>query len=285
MNCDQAFEAMTRPAGTNSLRSESVELEQHLRFCPRCRQMQDVLAPALESLQQTDTETESSSYVINPEDFAFSGDFDPTSLSTKAEEVIRIADDAAQQLRPSSVSPGVHILPRQRSRAFPAVTLLLLVACFLVGGRFTLALMSNSAPENQANLVPVLAKEKCLWLAQDKSEIEQLASLESNSLSAEQLIQSCLKCHETMPREVESRTLPGEIGPGEAGKLRAPDRSLEFKDSTMLEGFPYLNQDALPNIFLPQTISPEFGGLAVRHEGEQGRSPRGLSDASNLLTL
>ncbi|MBI1347652.1 hypothetical protein GC163_15360 [bacterium] len=42
MNCDQAFDDLTNP-----LLLDRTELEQHLRDCTRCRQMQETLAPAL----------------------------------------------------------------------------------------------------------------------------------------------------------------------------------------------------------------------------------------------
>jgi hypothetical protein len=42
MNCDTAFELMTDPGAHTSL-----ELERHLAGCPRCRQMQEMLSPAL----------------------------------------------------------------------------------------------------------------------------------------------------------------------------------------------------------------------------------------------
>jgi cytochrome c553 len=45
MNCDTAFDLLTDPDGSRSL-----VLARHLDDCPRCRQMQETLAPALEFL-------------------------------------------------------------------------------------------------------------------------------------------------------------------------------------------------------------------------------------------
>jgi hypothetical protein len=42
MNCDTAFEVMT-----DAEECQSAALAQHLRGCPRCRQMQEILSPAL----------------------------------------------------------------------------------------------------------------------------------------------------------------------------------------------------------------------------------------------
>ena len=42
MNCDTAFDLMTNPEA-----ARSSALARHLEQCPRCRQMQDTLAPAL----------------------------------------------------------------------------------------------------------------------------------------------------------------------------------------------------------------------------------------------
>jgi hypothetical protein len=46
MNCDQAFDDMTRADGVRS-----AELEQHLAGCRRCREMFEILSPALTGLQ------------------------------------------------------------------------------------------------------------------------------------------------------------------------------------------------------------------------------------------
>jgi hypothetical protein len=43
MNCNQAFELITDPVGAGS-----PALQQHLERCPRCRTMQQTLAPALD---------------------------------------------------------------------------------------------------------------------------------------------------------------------------------------------------------------------------------------------
>jgi hypothetical protein len=45
MNCDEAFEAMTDPAG-----SRREDLHWHLGLCARCRELRETLAPALASL-------------------------------------------------------------------------------------------------------------------------------------------------------------------------------------------------------------------------------------------
>ena len=45
MNCDTAFDLMTDPHG-----SRSGALAEHFGTCPRCRRMQETLAPALEFL-------------------------------------------------------------------------------------------------------------------------------------------------------------------------------------------------------------------------------------------
>jgi predicted anti-sigma-YlaC factor YlaD len=48
MNCDQAFERLTDPA-----HADDVLLARHLDRCPRCREMQATLAPALAWLSDT----------------------------------------------------------------------------------------------------------------------------------------------------------------------------------------------------------------------------------------
>lgn len=48
MNCDEAFDALT-----DSNARESDALRQHLQACPRCRQMREVLEPALSLFNAT----------------------------------------------------------------------------------------------------------------------------------------------------------------------------------------------------------------------------------------
>lgn len=47
MNCDHAFDEMTRTD-----LAPSPELEQHLRQCPRCREMSEILSPVLSGLKR-----------------------------------------------------------------------------------------------------------------------------------------------------------------------------------------------------------------------------------------
>src|SRR5262249_52019000 len=45
MNCDDAFDALTDPAG-----ADAAQLADHLAVCPRCRELKQVLEPALSML-------------------------------------------------------------------------------------------------------------------------------------------------------------------------------------------------------------------------------------------
>lgn len=53
MNCDEAFEYLTDP-----VLSSSEQLEWHLSQCPRCRQMQETLAPALTLFENSGAPTD-----------------------------------------------------------------------------------------------------------------------------------------------------------------------------------------------------------------------------------
>ncbi|MEZ6047333.1 MAG: hypothetical protein R3C11_17475 [Planctomycetaceae bacterium] len=171
MNCDQAFELITDPRGRLQAHPASDQLEQHLQFCNRCRQMQEVLAPVLEPLQQNESGFEPQEFTQNTDHFGNSYDYDPQFLSIKAEEVIRLADEAARRMHPQSVPTTTHILPRQRSRAFPVVTMLLLAGCFLIGGRFAVALLQDRGDFNRGLIPP--ANPNRVPLVSEKSEQSQ----------------------------------------------------------------------------------------------------------------
>ncbi len=89
MNCDSAFDLMTDGDGSRSL-----ALARHLEDCPRCRQMQDTLAPALEFLAADvgdDVRAESAA------PFTSSGDVSRQPFVTT--ETLQIAHQAATWLR------------------------------------------------------------------------------------------------------------------------------------------------------------------------------------------
>lgn len=89
MNCDTAFDLMTDADGARSL-----ALANHLADCPRCRQMQDTLAPALDFLAECGP-----GHSVEP----FASTFDAASSSASRQplvtaQALRIAHETAMTL-------------------------------------------------------------------------------------------------------------------------------------------------------------------------------------------
>lgn len=115
MNCDQAFDQMTQLAG-----SHDPALRAHLASCPRCREMQDTLSPAL-GLFELDARS-------RPEE----------PWQHEAAAATELATQAAQRLAEAAT-------PRRR----PAATLLGFAASVMLGAGLvwgTLLIRPSSSP-------------------------------------------------------------------------------------------------------------------------------------------
>lgn len=107
MNCDTAFEHLT-----DSRYRKSAELQQHLAQCPRCRLMQDTLAPALNWLGNNpdfDSDDGSPESSVSAIQHHHGSQRAPTPFLTL--EAVEVAEQAAQRL--SSRTKPVRKLLRQ----------------------------------------------------------------------------------------------------------------------------------------------------------------------------
>ncbi|HEY2253078.1 MAG TPA: hypothetical protein VGH74_18525, partial [Planctomycetaceae bacterium] len=98
MNCDTAFDLMTDSHG-----SRSGALAQHFETCPRCRQMQETLAPALEFL--THDESSPGFCVISGERAAADAQSRQPFVTVDS---IKIAQQAAVRLAAQADLPRVE---------------------------------------------------------------------------------------------------------------------------------------------------------------------------------
>jgi hypothetical protein len=167
MTCDEAFEALTGPSEFSA-----GDLRSHLAACPRCREMSDVLAPALALFageapreappvdQQFATGTEASGAAAG------------TLLSPAA---IRADDHAARALASQS--------PRRRTVLLPGVLRIAAVFVLGIATAFGIAGLRSGpqAAENPAT------NGSCLWIARNAQSAEDL--------QAEHVILSCVACH------------------------------------------------------------------------------------------
>lgn len=161
MNCDRAFDLMTAPDSV-----DDPALARHLAACPRCRQMQDTLSPAL------DWFTADGSFEWS---LTSSGSATATPLLT--EQAVQVAEAAARDLshRNSSV--------RWRR-------VLSIAALLFAGAALGVAAFDGRRPaEPPSAVVPKNSlMTACLW-----TDAEQRSRLSAPSPST--LIASCVVCH------------------------------------------------------------------------------------------
>jgi hypothetical protein len=100
MNCDTAFDLMTDAEG-----SRSVALARHLDECPRCRQMQATLSPALDFLVATPPAGDAHEPVAPHSVTGSRGRRQPIVTA----EALRIAQQTAIALRTRTESPRIRL--------------------------------------------------------------------------------------------------------------------------------------------------------------------------------
>jgi len=176
MNCDTAFDLMTDAAG-----SRSGALAQHFETCPRCRQMQETLAPALEFLTQDE----------RADDFSARSGESPSSEAAGRQPIItieslKIAHQAASRLAAQAE------LPRARRQRL-AGQLTGYAAVFAAGLLVALS------------LVPERGSEKPMPTGQcTRQEAARDDSLRSAD-TIQALAQSCAVCHTATPAPVHDK--------------------------------------------------------------------------------
>src|SRR5689334_2720765 len=100
MNCDTAFDLMTDAEG-----SRSVALARHLDECPRCRQMQATLSPALDFLVETRPADNAHEPAVPPPVTGSRGRREPIVTA----EALQIAQQTAIALRARTETPRIRL--------------------------------------------------------------------------------------------------------------------------------------------------------------------------------
>ena len=177
ITCDAAFDALTDPRATDPRGTGQPELEQHLASCARCRQMRDVLAPAL-ALFAGEAPLERPGLSASRAEEGLSTRPSPPNalLSTAA---VHAAGEAARKLS------SRHRRRPWRTTSLPE--LLRTAAVFLLGiaTAFAIVTVGNDRPVATPAAAP--PPGACLWTSAGQSQPEQAR--------AEQVILSCVACH------------------------------------------------------------------------------------------
>ncbi len=213
MNCDQAFDQMTDLA-----LSDRSELQQHLVRCARCRQMQEILSPAISAFSESEES---------------SGSPEPTS--SNAEHVSRSYADSPW-LSPDSVQiaeqNAKQLMYRVRSskrRSHSRLAALRYAAAMFVGALIAYGLggawFENESDEFSGRAASNI--ENCHWLHQGSTVLPV-----RQEHSASQLVASCVHCHSgTMMPKAQSVTLKCV-----ACHLNLPNHALGIRSPADTEG-------------------------------------------------
>lgn len=196
MNCDEAFDLITHPTDHNC-----EELQWHLELCPRCRQMKETLAPALDTFHQIlDDNLDDGDLSELGSDFQQMQDQKSTAHFPQAgnpflsAETVRMAEQAATRLRAEAES---NQLAKQPSKSKLYQRRLMHVALILFAGILMGWGVSAFTPENH---IPVGAnslqkQQPCLWIAQSTENTKQSYQTEMDRASVNNVVLSCVACH------------------------------------------------------------------------------------------
>jgi hypothetical protein len=190
MNCNEAFEHLTDA----NLRNGN-ELRLHIDACPRCRQMQAVLEPALGLFDPP---------VLPPRPAAGS---DPAPRGESAPAIpylspdaVQLAEDTARTLMEQKTGCGVHSRRKSAMGLMFAAAGLLLAAVAVYG--FNLDTDGDASPLRSD---PVIASE-CTWLNRSEASPKQPPK-------ARGIVLSCVACH--LADSPTARPMPAGDGLGQ----------------------------------------------------------------------
>lgn len=172
MNCDEAFEHLTDPALRNH-----VELHWHLDMCPRCRQMQETLSPALELFDPPAGFSES--HFQSAESHRSNR---PESVGFLSPETVELAERSAARL--ASRAPA----PPSTGKSYKHVLLSCAVGV-LIGASVTFGLVGFGLhPEQSAAGPHSAADQQCSWKLPGRSKSDLKAE-------SREVVRSCVVCH------------------------------------------------------------------------------------------
>ncbi len=193
MNCDQAFDALT----DNNLRGSN-ELIQHLDSCPRCRDMADMLDPALDLF--TDVVEASGEFEAAATTDNFGNEYSDNAESAPASE-------QAPSTRPRTAHrPWMCTVSRRAASQRDGLR----VAAFLMLIAAMMAAMVNVERADRNHAVAISLPADCQRSATTESSADNVVAgcvachLKAESLAelqptqrthARQLVQRCVSCH------------------------------------------------------------------------------------------
>ena len=176
MNCDTAFDLMTDAETTRSS-----ALARHLEGCPRCRQMQETLSPALRFLTRNDQDDSPWDFTATLDEETRGGGRQPI-VTIKA---LKIAEQAATGLAAKCETRREHMQRLVGSD-------LRYAAVFAAGLLLAVTLFDSTTHDSR---IPI--EEKCTRREASRIDIERSA------VAIRALALSCSACHGAAPSLIE----------------------------------------------------------------------------------
>jgi hypothetical protein len=177
MNCDEAFDCLTDPA-----RRDGDELKWHLGHCPRCRQMKDVLSPALDLFAPPAGSTEFGVLSNSIDESGLDLERASSRPATISAESILLAERTAAALGRRSRDP------RRLRRRFGSIARF--AAIFLLGAVITLSATAwTNRRAGERSTSGARHNDKCLWVHRDHE------TKSAPSRTSRQVVLSCVDCH------------------------------------------------------------------------------------------
>jgi len=158
MNCNQAFELMTDPVGAGS-----PALQRHLERCPRCRNMQQTLAPALD-------------WMLIPAEHSRDEHGSRSESPFLSAQAVMVAEQVARTLPRRRTAGWIDALRRAA----------VIVTVAVLGILFGAMLLEPKQPRPSVH--PGSALTACLW---DQRELRNKLP----DASARGVVVSCVMCH------------------------------------------------------------------------------------------
>jgi hypothetical protein len=207
MNCDQAFDYLTNP----QLR-DAEELQAHFSTCPRCRNLADVLEPALGLFD-------------DPHDIDSMQDHDSWQSENEHDGAVLEFDEvhsqSSQQNTPQhrvQSAPWMNAQRQQQRRSArrdgSKVAILLLFVAAITAAFANVGREERAEQRVAANAVPCIREATDVGLAPNKmvaqcvschADLVQLTNLENRQQAeATQVVTKCVTCH---LKPVEQRSL------------------------------------------------------------------------------
>lgn len=182
MNCDEAFDALTHPDS-----HDDSALKWHLEMCPRCREMQTVLAPAL-GLFSGETELQAEGPGTRQVSHRLAGRFPEENNDSPAREpfltpeAVRLAEETANALKRA---------PRRRRSSPQRWVAVGLIGVLAIFGLFFGMPDSTGRRTDRQQTSPVILADQCLWTHRNTDRPARTAE----EPSSRSVVLSCVACH------------------------------------------------------------------------------------------